>query len=122
MSLYARFQYWLFLLGAIAFEVAGTSVMKLSQSDQWLIGPGTGIAVMLCLIVLSYYLLALAVQGLPVGVAFAFWEGLGLTFITLVSVFALGETMNPARFAALVCVLAGALLIHHGTQSTGRAQ
>ena len=74
------------------------------------------------LIGLSYYCLALAATGLPIGVAYAFWEGLGLTMITLVSVFLLGEAMNMQRFFALLAVLGGALLIHHGTSEGGPAQ
>lgn len=115
MSLWVRIQSWVYLLGAIVFEVGGTSIMKFSQSGHWIIGPQAGIAAMLVCIALSYYMLALAVQRLPVGVAFACWEGLGLTLITLVSVLALGEEMNLARFGALVCVLGGVMLIHHGT-------
>lgn len=60
--------------------------------------------------------------GVPIGVAYAFWEGLGLTMITLVSVFLLGEAMNLQRFMALLAVLSGALLIHHGTSEGGPAQ
>lgn len=111
--------YWMFLFAAVVFEVIGTSVMKLSQSGAWWLAPGPGLAVMLAFIVLSYYCLALSVQGLPVGVAYAFWEGLGLTLITVVSVFALGESMSPARLGALAAILAGALLINHGTGHGG---
>ena len=42
--------------------------------------------------------------------------------ITLVSVFLLGEAMNLQRFMALLAVLSGALLIHHGTSEGGPAQ
>lgn len=121
MSISSSGKAWLFLLGAVLFEVAGTSVMKLSQSDAWVIGSGAGLAIMLVLIGLSYYCLSLSVRGLPVGVAYASWEGLGLTLITLVSVFALGERMNLTRLFALVAIACGAMLINHGTgHGTGR--
>lgn len=107
-------KHWLFLVGAIVFEVGGSSLMKATQSAA----PGmaeAGYIGMLALIGISYYLLALSTQGLPVGVAYAFWEGLGLTLITLVSVFILHESMGPLRLIALAAVLGGAVLIHHGT-------
>lgn len=111
----SHLKHWFFLFCAIVLEVAGTSVMKVSQNGTGLLGPGPGLILMFALIALSYYSLSLAATGLPIGVAYAFWEGLGLTLITLVSVFVLGETMNLRRLLALAAILAGALLIHHGT-------
>lgn len=102
-------------MGAIVFEVAGTTFMKLSQGWTWAFAAQAGIAGMLVLIGLSYYLLSRSTMGIPVGVAFAFWEGLGLTLITVASVLVLGEPMHLTRFLALCAVLGGALLIHHGT-------
>lgn len=116
-----KIYHWLCLSGAIATEVGGTTLMKMSQAWTWPMGAQVGLVGMLALIALSYYLLALAATGLPVGVAFACWEGLGLALITLSSVFILGEHMTLMRFAALCCVLAGVMLIHKGTgQGTGQ--
>lgn len=105
--------YWLCLLGSIVCEVAGTSVMKLSQ-DQW---PVAGMALMYALLAVSYFFLAKAVVRLPVGVAYAFWEGLGLVLIALISVLLLGERMDLPRLIALGMVLTGAVLVHHGTDA-----
>ena len=57
---------------------------------------------------LSYYSLAKATTGLPVGVAFAFWEALGLALITLSSICILGEPFSLQRLAGLLCALGGA--------------
>ena len=118
MSSFTNMKYWFFLACAVVFEIGGTSVMKLSQLPGSLLGEHAGLLIMFALLILSYYFLSLSVEGLPVGVAYAFWEGLGLTLITLVSVLVVGEAMNLQRFLALLAVLGGALLIHHGTAST----
>ncbi|UZP66941.1 SMR family transporter [Desulfovibrio mangrovi] len=110
-----RAYHWICLVGAIVSEVTGTTLMKAAQSWSMPHGAQLGIVLMLLFIGLSYYLLALATTALPVGVAFAFWEGLGLLFITLSSVLLLGEELTLTRFAALCAVAAGVLLVHHGT-------
>lgn len=116
-----KLYHWMCLLAAIGAEVGGTTLMKLSQSWTWPLAAQAGLAAMLVLIGFSYYLLSLAAQALPMGVAFACWEGLGLALITLSSVCILGEHLTLTRFAALCCVLAGVLLIHKGTgQGPGR--
>ena len=109
--------YWLCLAGSILFEVAGTSVMKISQTPAMGLGPALGMGIMYLLLGLSYFCLAKAVVGLPLGVAYAFWEGFGLLLITLVSVFLLQERLDGPRLAALALVLGGAMLVHHGTES-----
>ncbi len=103
---------WLCLLGSITFEVAGTSIMKVSQGS-WAV---VGLLLMYAMLGLSYYFLARAVMRIPLGVAYAFWEGLGLVAISIVSVWVLNERMDAPRIAALGLVLVGTLLVHHGTE------
>lgn len=107
--------HWYCLLGAIVLEAGGTTLMKLSQGWGFAHAALLGLALMWAAICLSYYLLALSTTGLPVGVAFACWEGLGLTLITLSSVFILDEALSLKRLLGLFCVLTGALLVHRGT-------
>ena len=107
--------HWYCLLASIALEVGGTLAMKLSQAWAFAHAQMLGLAVMWAAIALSYLFLSRAVTGIPVGVTFAFWEGLGLTCITLGSVLFLDEALTMRRALGLACVLAGALLVNQGT-------
>ncbi|SMB89951.1 DMT family transporter [Deinococcus hopiensis] len=108
---------WIALFSAIACEVTGTMALKLfGVSTPWLAAAVTGSAV-----VLSYLLLSLAFRGIPVAVAFAVWEAVGLALITLLGVGLLGDHLSLTQLLALGGLLLGARLLHGGTQEGGRA-
>lgn len=111
----AKTRYWQALFGAIILEVCGTTIMKLSQDWSFAGGPFLGLAIMWLAIGLSYYLLAVSTTGIPVGVAYAYWEGLGLALVTVSSIFILHEAISLQRLTGLFCVLGGAYLVHIGT-------
>lgn len=104
---------WVYLLVAIFFEVIGTSSIKLLVHDFPLIGYG----VMYCLIGLSYFFLSLSVKKVPVGVAYALWEGIGIVLITMVSVALFNEQLGLFKIGGLGLIIVGILLIKSGTQS-----
>ena len=108
--------HWFCLLAAIVFEVAGTTVMKLSFGWSFAHAALAGLVLMWIAIGLSYYSLAKATTGLPVGVAFAFWEACGLSLIALMGFCFFHEEPTPQRILGLVCVLAGAMLVNRGTE------
>ena len=111
----AKSYHWYCLLAAIALEVGGTLIMKLAQGWAFPHAQLLGLIAMWLAIGLSYIFLSRAVTGIPVGVTFAFWEGLGLTCITLGSVLFLNEALTLRRALGLACVLSGALLVNYGT-------
>ena len=108
-------RHWFFLAIAIVAEVAGTSFMKWSSVHGHL----GGLAVMFVLLGASYYALSLAVIRVPVGLAYAVWEGAGLVAITLVSLVWFGESMGLAKAAGIAAVLGGILLIKRGMAAAG---
>ena len=107
--------HWMCLLAAIVLEVGGSTLMKLSHDWAFAHASLLGLVLMWLCIGLSYYCLSLSTTGLPVGVAFAFWEAMGLTLVTLSGILVLGEHLSAQRLLGLCCVLGGAMLVHHGT-------
>ncbi|UXY51355.1 SMR family transporter [Pseudomonas tohonis] len=104
---------WFYLLTAIFFEVVGTTSMKFATQYA----PLLGYLAMYVLIGLSYFFLALAVKRVPVGVAYALWEGIGIVLITAVSVAWLGESLGLAKALGLAVMIVGILLIKFGTHT-----
>jgi spermidine export protein MdtJ len=100
-------RHWMLLLAAVGAEVIGTTVLKLSATDA----PITGHAVMVVLIGLSYYLLSLAVRRVPIGIAYAVWEGVGLVLISAASWLLCGEQLGPVKLAAFALIVAGTWLM-----------
>ena len=107
---------WIYLFIAIVAEVIGTTSMKFSATHSPLLGH----ALMYAMIGLSYGFLALAVKRVPLGVAYALWEGIGIVLITLVSVTWLGESIGLLKALGLGVMIAGILLIKSGTRSARR--
>ncbi|MQW86242.1 SMR family transporter [Sinorhizobium saheli] len=101
---------WLFLILAIATEIVGLTVMKAAS----VAGSYYGHAVMYASIALSYVFLARAVKTIPVGIAYAIWEGSGVALVTLVSVFVFGHELTGREMLGLAMAVAGILLVNAG--------
>ena len=58
-------------------------------------------------IILSLYLLALAMRTLPVGTAYAVWVGIGAVGTAIYGMWALDEPTHIARIACLALIVGG---------------
>jgi quaternary ammonium compound-resistance protein SugE len=63
--------------------------------------------VSLALLAAFVFLLGRALQVLEVGVAYAVWAGIGAAGTPIMGVALFGETLNPAKIAGIVLMLAG---------------
>lgn len=104
---------WVFLFAAICFEVIGTTSIKYLM----VYFPFLGYLFMYGMIAMSYFFLALAVKNVPLGVAYALWEGIGIVLVTAVSVFCFGESLGVYKVIGLGLIITGALLIKSGGNS-----
>lgn len=101
--------HWFFLLAAIAVEIVATAALKSVVSAPWLVT-----LLPLVLIGLSFALLSVALRVIPLAVAYAVWEGLGIVGIALVGHLLFGEHLTPERMIALAAILAGVVLLERG--------
>ncbi len=99
--------HYLYLFMAIVAETIGTTALQASQQFSR-IGPSI-------IVVISYgaafYLLALALRFMPVGVAYAIWSGLGIVLIALIGLVMFGQKLDLAAVAGLALIIAGIVII-----------
>ena len=96
---------WGELLLAIAFEIAGTTAMKLSNG---LTRPLPSMAILGCYTV-SLALATLSVRTIPVGTAYAVWSGLGTAAIVTIGVLWFQEPLGALKLASLALVILGVI-------------
>lgn len=94
---------WVYLFLAIGCEVAGTTSMKLSEGFTKLV-PSVA---MFVLYGTSLALLTLALRGIPVGVAYAVWAGLGTALIAVVAMIAFHEPLSGPKVICLTLIILG---------------
>ena len=103
---------WIYLLIAVAFEVAGTAFLKLSVG---LTRPGY-IAAFVALYAVSFSSLALALKSIDLGVAYAIWCGLGIVATLAISSAVFAEPLTAGRVAAVALILSGTVWLQLQTK------
>lgn len=95
--------HWLLLAAAIAFEISGTTCMKLSAGFTKPL-PTVGIFVFY---VASISCLTLAVRVIDISVAYAIWSAVGIAVIAAIGVFVFGEQVTAQRIFFLAMIIVG---------------
>ncbi|UYG07432.1 multidrug efflux SMR transporter [Halomonas sp. M4R1S46] len=98
---------YVYLALAIIAEVVATSSLKASQEFTrfWpsvVVVVGYGLA---------FYTLTLALRTLPVGIAYAFWAGLGIVLVTLIGFLVYGERPDLPAVLGLAMIVGGVVVI-----------
>lgn len=96
---------WVFLTIAIALEVTGTFLLKLSDGfTKWQWGALSILCYSLC-----FWALAPALRELPVGLAYAIWAGLGILGATAIGIFYFGDRLALHQYGFIAMILIGAV-------------
>ncbi len=91
------------LLLAILTEVVGTLALRASDvlyklGPAAVVGAGYG---------LSFWLMALALKQIPVGLTYAIWSGLGTALVAVGGVVPFGGSMDGMKIASLMVIVVG---------------
>ena len=99
---------YLFLVGAIFFEVAGTMLLPVSQNFTKLI-PTVALATFyLC----AFYLLTFVVNKLPIAIVYATWSGLGIFTIAILGYIIFKQTLQWQAIVGLFLIILGVILVN----------
>jgi small multidrug resistance pump len=98
----------LVLILAILCEVVGTVALKASDGFARL-GPNALVVVGYGL---SFYLLALALKQIPLGVAYAIWSGLGTAGAVVAGILLWRESLSLAGVVGVLLIIAGVILLN----------
>jgi small multidrug resistance pump len=102
--------HWVYLALAIAFEVAGTAAMKLSDGFR---KPGWALAMFVAYTV-CFALVTLAIRRIELGVAYAVWAGVGTAVVAVLGVTVFGETVTALKVAGVVLIVLGVVALNLG--------
>ncbi len=101
---------YVLILVAVAFEVFGDSMMKLSNGFQRklpLVGTAIGYVV-------AFYLIAQTLEELPLGPVYAAWTGLGIALTAVVGAVFWKEGVNAKKIIGLLLIIAGVVVLKLG--------
>jgi small multidrug resistance pump len=99
---------WLFLSIAIVAEVIATSALKAADGFTRL-GPSL---VVIAGYGVAFYFLSLALRGIPVGVAYAVWSGVGIVLISVIGWLVFGQTLDAAAVFGIGLIMAGVVVLN----------
>ncbi|MEI8033090.1 MAG: multidrug efflux SMR transporter [Chlorobiaceae bacterium] len=100
--------HWIYLVIAIMLEVSGTTCMKLSLGFSKLV-PTLFIFIFYGL---SFTFLSLTLKGLPIGLTYAIWSGIGTAAITVIGIIWFGEGINALKLFSLLFIIIGVAGLH----------
>lgn len=104
----------MFLALAIAGEVIATTFLKFTSGEKavWWAYPIVGVGYIFAFAMLSLTLS----RGVPLGIAYALWAGIGVVLVAIISWIVFHETLTPVQLAGMALVIVGAMLLELGAR------
>ncbi|MEM6409420.1 MAG: SMR family transporter [Pseudomonadota bacterium] len=101
-------KHFIYLIAAVIAETIGTTALQASQQFTrfW---PSVIVVVSYAI---SFYLLALTLKYMPVGLMYALWSGFGIILIALIGYLYFGQSLDLPAVVGLGLIIAGIVLIN----------
>ena len=99
---------YIYLIGAIIFEVFGTILLPVSKNF-------TKPLISIILIVsymISFYLLTFALKEIPIAIAYSTWAGAGIFLITLLSYLFYNQSLQWQSLVGLFLIAVGVSIVN----------
>lgn len=105
---------WVYLGIAIVAEVIATSALKAADGFT---RPGPSVIVVIGYCT-AFYFLSLALRGVPMGVAYAVWSGVGIVLISVIGWMLYGQRLDAAAIAGMALIVAGVVVLNVYSKAT----
>ena len=104
---------YLFLAGAIVAEVIATTALKFATGD----GANKIVPYLIVTVgyVASFAMLSQSLaKGVPLGIAYAIWAGVGVVLVVMISWLFFKESLTLVQMAGMVLVIGGVTMLELG--------
>lgn len=98
---------FLWLLLAVALEIGGTYLLKLSDGMTRRVTGGGGIV----LVMGAFAALAQAINGMDLSIAYAVWGGAGLVITAIIGALVFGQRIRPVGWLGILLVVCGVVAL-----------
>ena len=98
---------FLWLLLAVALEIGGTYLLKLSDGMSRRKTGAGGIV----LVMGAFAALAKAIEGMDLSVAYAVWGGAGLVITAIIGALVFGQRIRPVGWLGILLVVGGVVAL-----------
>ena len=102
---------YLFLIGAILCEVAGTMLLPVTQNFTKIL-PTSFLTIFY---ISAFYLLTFVVNKLPIAIVYATWSGLGIFTISILGYIFFKQTLTWQAIIGLFLIVIGVVLVNSFT-------
>lgn len=100
--------HWLMLCVAIVAEVIATTTLKSTEGFTRL-WPSV---IVVLNYELAFVLLSLSMKKIPIGIVYAIWSGVGVSLVTLIAWFVLGQPLDMAGIVGVALIVGGVAVIN----------